>query len=77
MLTVEGMTRLGEAGREGARLMATQEDSTALARALQETFNGRDYDRLDDLVAQNVQWVNVATGETFSGPEGVRQFMQG
>jgi steroid delta-isomerase-like uncharacterized protein len=53
------------------------EENAQLARELHQAFNDRNYDRVDDLVAQDVQWENVATGETFSGPEGVKQFMRG
>lgn len=53
------------------------EENVQLARAVHETFNARDYDRIGDLVAQDVEWTNVATGETFSGPDGVKQYMQG
>ena len=53
------------------------EDNAQLAREMHRAFNDRDYDRVDDLVTRDVEWKNVATGETFSGPEGARQFMQG
>ena len=53
------------------------EDNVRLAREIQQVFNDRDFDRVDDLVTPDVEWENVATGETFSGPEGVKQFQQG
>ncbi len=56
--------------------MSAEENAT-LAREIHQAFNDRNYDRVDELVAQDVQWENVATGETFSGPEGIKQFMRG
>ena len=53
------------------------EDNARLAREIHQAFNDRDYDRIDDLVTPDVEWENVATGETFSGPEGVKQFQRG
>lgn len=52
-------------------------DSATLARTLHDLFNRRDFARIDEFVAADVEWLNVATGETLRGPEGVRQFMQG
>jgi ketosteroid isomerase-like protein len=53
------------------------EENANLLRELHQAFNERNYDRVDDLVVEDVEWENVATGETFSGPEGVKQFMPG
>lgn len=52
------------------------EENAQLAREIHQAFNDRNYDRIDDLVTPDVQWENVATGETFSGPEGIKQFMR-
>ncbi len=56
--------------------MSVQENAR-LPQEIHQAFNDRNFDRVDDLVTQDVEWENVATGETFSGPEGVKQFMQG
>jgi ketosteroid isomerase-like protein len=53
------------------------EDNARLAREIHQEFNDRDYDRADDLVSPDPEWDNAATGETFSGPEGVKQFQRG
>jgi steroid delta-isomerase-like uncharacterized protein len=53
------------------------EDNAQLVREIHNAFNDRDYDRVDDLVTQDVEWENVATGETFSGLEGAKQFQRG
>lgn len=55
----------------------TQQDAAALARAAHEAFNERDFDRADGLAAEDLEWTNVATGETFHGPEGMKQFLRG
>jgi steroid delta-isomerase-like uncharacterized protein len=57
--------------------MMSAEENAKLARELHQTFNDRSYDRVADLVTEDVQWENVASGETFSGPEGLKQFMRG
>ena len=53
------------------------QDNAALVRAAYEAFNDRDLDRAAALAAEELEWLNVATGETFRGPEGYRQYMQG
>jgi steroid delta-isomerase-like uncharacterized protein len=58
------------------RIGVSAEENANLARELHQAFNDRNYDRVDELVTQDVEWENVATGETFPGPEGVKQFMR-
>lgn len=53
------------------------QDNEALARASHESFNERDYDRADELAAEDLEWLNVATGETLHGREALKQFQQG
>lgn len=53
------------------------EENAALARAINDAFNARDFDRAAELTAPDAEWVNVATGQTFHGPEGARQFLAG
>jgi steroid delta-isomerase-like uncharacterized protein len=53
------------------------QDNAMLARAAYGAFNERDFDRAAALVAEDLELINVATGETFRGPEGFRQYMQG
>ena len=52
-------------------------DNEALARGAHEAFNERDFDRAAGYVAEDLEWVNVATGETFRGPQGYEQYMRG
>lgn len=52
-------------------------DAAALVRASHEAFNARDFDRVDELVAGDYEHTNVATGEIFHGPDGMRQFERG
>ncbi|HET8629520.1 MAG TPA: ester cyclase [Thermomicrobiales bacterium] len=53
------------------------EENAALARAINDAYNARDFDRAAELTAPDAEWVNVATGQTFRGPEGARQFLAG
>lgn len=52
------------------------QDNEALARAAHEAYNARDYDGAGELAAEDLEWVNVATGQTFRGPEGLKQYQQ-
>ena len=52
--------------------MADQ-DNARIARAIYDAFNDRDFDAGTALVTDDAEWLNVATGQTFRGPEGVRQ----
>lgn len=53
------------------------QDIAKLARMQYEAYNDRDFDRAGSMVAPNAELRNVATGETFRGPAGTRQFQQG
>lgn len=53
------------------------QDAAALVRASHEAFNARDFDRVDEIVAGDLEHTNVATGETFRGPEGMKRFERG
>jgi steroid delta-isomerase-like uncharacterized protein len=55
----------------------TAQDNAAAVRALNEAYNKRDWDGAIALTTPEVTFVNVATGQTFQGPEGVRRFLQG
>jgi hypothetical protein len=44
-------------------------DNAMRAHAAYEAFNDCDFDRAAALVAEELKWVNVATGETFRGPK--------
>ncbi len=46
-------------------------------RETHEAFNARDLDRAAGYAAEDAEWVTVATGETFRGPEGYKRYMQG
>lgn len=53
------------------------QDAAALVRAAHEAFNARDFDRVEEIVAADFEHTNVATGETFHGPEGMKRFERG
>ena len=52
-------------------------DNAATVRAINDAFNDRDWDYAMSKAADDAEWVNVPTGQTFRGPEGVRQFLEG
>jgi steroid delta-isomerase-like uncharacterized protein len=55
----------------------TAQDNAATVQALNEAYNKRDWDGAIALTTPEVTFVNVATGQAFQGPEGVRHFLQG
>ena len=56
--------------------MSAQENA-ANARALNDAFNARDWTAAAALATADVEVINVATGETLHGPQGLQQFLQG
>ena len=52
-------------------------DNAATARALNEAFNARDWRAAVALTTPDVELVNVATGQTSRGPQGVEEFLGG
>jgi predicted ester cyclase len=55
----------------------TAQDNAALARAFNEAYNKRDWNAAVALTTAGVHIANVATGQIFDGPDGVRQFLGG
>jgi len=49
----------------------------SMIHSLYNAFNSRDFDQGAALIADDALWVNIATGQTFQGPEGYKQFVQG
>ena len=43
---------------------------------IHEAFNTRDLDRAVAYATEDAEWLTVAMGETFRGPEGYRRYMQ-
>jgi ketosteroid isomerase-like protein len=52
-------------------------NNEAIVRETHEAFNARDLDWAAAYAAEDAEWVTVATGETFPGPEGYKRYMQG
>lgn len=52
-------------------------DNAAIVREAHAAFNARELDRAVAHAAEDLEWVVVATGEVFRGPEGYRRYMQG
>ena len=59
-----------------APLTVSAADNAALARKAYDLWNRRDFDGGAALCAPDVEVVNIATGQTFPGPEGVRRYQQ-
>ena len=51
-------------------------DNEAIVRELHEAFNARDLDRAVAHATEDAEYLTVATGETFHGPEGYKAYMQ-
>lgn len=49
-------------------------DNAALARSLYEAFNNRDFELGARMIAPEGTITLIGTGQTFTGPEGSRQF---
>jgi steroid delta-isomerase-like uncharacterized protein len=51
------------------------DDHSSIVQRFNDAYNQRDWDAAAALVAPNATFVNMATGETFNGPEGVKQYL--
>lgn len=51
-------------------------DYAAVARSMYESFNRRDFEQIMRNVDQGVEWLDVATGEIFRGPERLKKFLE-
>jgi steroid delta-isomerase-like uncharacterized protein len=49
------------------------EENARIARSVYEAFNDRDFGRGLEVVAQDAEWLNVATGEVFRGRDEFRR----
>lgn len=52
------------------------QDNAATVQAFNDAYNARDVDKAIALCTPDADLLNVATGDTFHGPDGVRQFFQ-
>lgn len=55
--------------------MSTQ-DNISLVKSLFDAINTHQIDKAAALIDDNATWIDVATGDTFSGPQGFRQLSQ-
>lgn len=53
------------------------QDNAATLQAFNDAFNARDVDKAISLCTPDAETLMVATGQTFHGSDGVRQFFQG
>jgi ketosteroid isomerase-like protein len=66
------------AEQAGKEALMSVEGNMSITRNLHPLWNERAFDRiLSEMVAEDVEWTNVPTGQTFRGHEGMREFMQG
>lgn len=52
-------------------------DNAATARLVYDLWNNRDFDGVIALSDPDIEVINIATGHTFRGPDGLREFVQG
>jgi steroid delta-isomerase-like uncharacterized protein len=53
------------------------QDNARIVSQLNEAFNARDWDGAAALCTPDAELVNAATGDTFRGADGVKQFLGG
>jgi steroid delta-isomerase-like uncharacterized protein len=73
MMRVHANAAVDESDR-GMRMTATSTES--LVRSLYDIFNDRALDRIRQYITDDYEVSSIATGETFRGADGYRQFMQ-
>lgn len=56
--------------------MSTIVDTSSLVREVYDAYNERQFDRAADLVTDDYAFTMVPTGQTFNGPDGMREFLQ-
>ncbi|CAN5276715.1 hypothetical protein BH23CHL1_BH23CHL1_03260 [soil metagenome] len=56
--------------------MATVTDTSSLVREVYDAYNDREFDRAAELAADDYSFTMVPTGQTFKGPDGMREFLQ-
>ena len=54
----------------------TGQEIAAVGRTLLDAYNAREFDRLDAVLAPDGEYRNVATGQVFRGPSGVKQYQR-
>ena len=51
--------------------------NTEIARTLYDAYNSRNFERSMALADPDVKWLNLSTGQTFEGKEGLLAYMTG
>jgi hypothetical protein len=51
-------------------------DHAEVARSMYESFNERDFERIMRYVDHSLEWLDMATSQTFRGPEGFKNLFQ-
>lgn len=64
-------------GAEGGQITVLTQDNVAIVQSIYDAFNAGDLDRAASVVAEDFELVDIAAGQSFHGPDGFRQWMQG
>lgn len=51
-------------------------DHQTVARNLFDAVNARAWDRLNEVIGTEARWVDMTTGQTWRGPEGIRKYFE-
>ena len=51
------------------------QDTANLVRQVYDDYNDRQFDHAAGLVANDYAWTMIPTGQTFNGPDGMRQYL--
>jgi steroid delta-isomerase-like uncharacterized protein len=72
-----GTLGTGETAEKGGTKATATAKNETLARSLYECFNARKLEKGAELVADDCEWVDVASGAVFKGPQGYLEFDNG
>lgn len=72
-----GTLRTTETTEKAGAKAASAGKTEALARSFYEHFNARELDKNAALIADDCEWLDVASGAVFKGPKGYLEFDNG
>ncbi len=53
------------------------QDTASLVRQVYDAYNDRQFDHAAQLVTDDYEWTMVPTGQSFHGPDGMREYLAG
>src|SRR4030088_2058250 len=77
MTAVSPQPTLAQVSKITRRNPMPVEDNKAVVQAIYDHFNRHDLDRTVTLVTPDFELIDFAMGQTFHGPDGFRQWLQG